>query len=157
MLLVKTEGIYHSLQGRLETVSLKELAVNYPKMFKSCFVLLYNYRAKVDLYTLEKHPYTNYYIFRAKENLQEKQPHKDYYIGSNTYCRQADLTSYKEITPQSISEYYHNFYGIELTNKKIGNTVSDLFKSKFLEIEMDNAKIRKDFKLRHEIDIQGYR
>jgi hypothetical protein len=139
VLIAKKKGVFHSLEGRLEVASLDQLNKNYPKMFRNCFVLMYNDQAKVDLTKPRQHP------------------HKDTYLGGHVFGRDAKLFPYKEITPQTITDYYRNFFGIELTDKRSGTTISDLFSSQYLKHETDNSVIEERFRSFYDLDIQGYR
>lgn len=139
VLLAKKGGISHSLQGRVETVSLDELTRSYPKMFKTCFILIYNDEGELDLSKPGEHP------------------HDDYDLGNHTFGRDANVASYPEITSQTIVEYYQNFYGISVTGKATGNTVDTLLSSKCFDNETNNAKIQQHFKHYYEIDTASRR
>jgi hypothetical protein len=129
--LVKNEGILHSIIGRLEIISMAELEAAYPKLFKSCYILICDDKTKLNTEKFTAYPY------------------KQYYVGGLTYHRDADLSSLKEITPQSIAEYYLNYYGVQLSNKKKDHTILDLLNSKFLKNETDNLAIKQKFESYH--------
>jgi hypothetical protein len=139
VLLAKKGGISHSLQGRVETVSLDELIRNYPKMFKACFILVYNGMAKTDLSKLDEHP------------------HDDHYLGDHVFGRDAKVGSYTKITAQTIVEYYQSSYGISVTGKATGNTVDTLFRSKYFNNEMNSAAIHRHFMDAYAINTTGLR
>ena len=107
--------ILHSIHGKFEELETSDFNKKYTFMSMTGFKLVYNSSMK-DSHKLEKkHP-----------SREEKIP------DSHDFVKVADFKDYKEITPQTICEYFRNFHGIKLTSNEKGNTISDLFKSKYL-------------------------
>lgn len=114
------QNVLHSIRGKRETVGLRNFNKEYTFMSETGFKLVYS-RGKPRSDDIKRNP---------------DEVHPSYNIkveGSNDLVVQlADFSQYKEISAQTICEYYSKFHGIKLTDKETGNTISDLFKSKKL-------------------------
>lgn len=116
-LLVKKDGMIHSLEGRVEDQTSEEFRKKYPFVLEGGWVLHYNGKIKPDPNSVFCHKY------------------KEVFVGGNLFVKIGDFSDYKEITAQTIREYYQKFYGIKITNKEKGNTIYDLFQSKCFDLQ----------------------
>lgn len=109
--------ILHSLEGRVIKENVTSMQKVYPFLLESALVYQLNNKDDVNTDKVDAHP------------------HVDNHLSGNVFTRDPDFSPYKEISSQTIREFFNNFYGVKLTNKETGNTISDLFASRRLARE----------------------
>ncbi len=120
--------IYHSMKGKVVLEKASEINKQYPFMLDAAYYLSY----KID----------NKYVEPSKEDHPDQKVLLHVGETSDTFVRMPVFANYKEISPQTIREFYSNFFGIAITPKKTGNSISDLFNSKLFKLSETPSSLK---------------
>lgn len=159
MLLLRSEGLYHSMKGKVEKVTATGKEENYFPGTRLSSDMPSPFFTKQDLKKFkEQYPFLleqALYLRPKDTNLthyRSNESHPRYHeeLTPRTFVTLPDFKNYEAITPQSVSNYFRKMCGIQVTEKIKENSITDFINSKRL-YTTDYTKLFHFAKLEDEI------